>query len=59
MANLLERYGLQEYTRPYSISFIDGFLDCSYKIFMSHFLKIKIEKTDFPRTFGSGLLMNS
>ena len=55
MANLLERYGLQEYTRPYSISFIDGFLDCSYKIFMSHFLKIKIEKTDFPRTFGSGL----
>jgi len=55
MANLLERYGLKEYTRPYSISFIDGFLDCSYKIFMTHFLKIRIDKTDFPRTFGSGL----
>lgn len=55
MANLLTRYGLKEYTYPYSISFIDSFLDCSYKVFLTHFLKIKVEKVDFPRVFGTGV----
>ena len=55
MANLLTRYGLKEYNYPYSISFIDSFLDCSYKVFMTHFLKIKVDKVDFPRVFGTGV----
>lgn len=54
MANLLERYGvLIKSGRTFSISFIEGFNSCGYKMFLSHFLKVKVPQTSLPLTFGS------
>ena len=55
MANLLTRYGIvPDMSKRYSISFVDDFLDCSYRSFLKRFVKIYEEDIDLPRTFGTG-----
>jgi len=55
MANLLDRYGIKpDLTKKYSISFIDDFVDCSYRSFLTRFVGITKESADIPRVFGSG-----
>jgi hypothetical protein len=55
MANLLDRYGIvPDLSKKYSISFIDDFVDCSYRSFLTRFIGITSESGDIPRVFGSG-----
>lgn len=54
MANLLERYGLKPESKKFSISFIDDFVDCSYRTFLTRFMGIYQEDVDLPRAFGTG-----
>jgi len=55
MANLLERWGIKpDLDKAFSISFIDSFADCSYKVYLSRFLGIREDKAEINRTFGSG-----
>lgn len=56
MDNLLERYGIKpDLTKRFSISFIDDFVDCSYRSFLGRFVKLpKDETVNLPTTFGSG-----
>lgn len=54
MANLLNRWGIKpDLEKAYSISFIDSFADCSYKVYLSKFLGIRESKVEINRTFGS------
>ncbi len=56
MDNLLTRYGITvDPKRKYSISFVDDFMDCSYRSFLNRFAKIqRDESVNLPTTFGSG-----
>lgn len=56
MGNLLERYGIKpDLSKRFSISFIDDFVDCSYRSFLGRFVKLpKDETVNLPTTFGSG-----
>lgn len=55
MANLLDRYGIKpDLSKRFSISFINDFVDCSYRTFLTRFMGVGEYKADLPRTFGSG-----
>lgn len=54
--NLYARYGLKNTMedRPFSISFIDSFLDCPYKCFMTYIAGLWKDSGSIPLKFGSG-----
>lgn len=55
MANLLERYGIKpDLNKSFSISFIDNFVDCSYRVFLTYFMGLWKKTADIPKVFGSG-----
>lgn len=57
MGNLYEEYGLKNTmeNKPFSISFIDSFLDCPYRCFMTYIAGLWPESNgSLPLVFGSG-----
>lgn len=57
MGNLYEEYGLKNTmeNKPFSISFIDSFLDCPYRCFMTYIAGLWPETNgSLPLVFGSG-----
>ena len=56
MADLLKRYGLvPDLSKRFSISFVDNFVDCSYRVFLSYFMGLWPERQrGFTRIFGTG-----
>ena len=45
---------MPDLTKRYSISFIDDFVDCSYRTFLTRFAGIYSDTGDIPRVYGSG-----
>ena len=55
MDNLLTKYGITpNLDKPFSISFIDDFVDCSYRTFLSRFIGIP-RRQDINRLYGDAI----
>ena len=55
MDNLLTRYSITpDLDKPFSISFIDDFVDCSYRTFLSRFIGIA-RRADVNRLYGDAV----
>ena len=55
MANLLSKYGIKlDLEKAFSISFIDDFVDCSYRTFLSKFIGIRRD-VSLNKIFGSAV----